>query len=163
MWTTPLYGNKVAAAIRKIHRLFYWKCYYALRQKNWYSCMYCTYLLYLIPSSLYRLILLINTKYLNTFAQLKFCKGVFCCYPIFGRINFYCLACKNSLQFNLLTGCSLNIVFSLKCCDFSELCKFCCNAGVWPTFVYKHWHRGGNRERGQSPEYILQSSKKYNN
>ena len=26
------------------------------------------------------------------------------------------------------TGCSLNIVFFLKFCDFSELCLFCCSA-----------------------------------
>ena len=44
--------------------------------------------------------------------------------------------------------------FSLKCCDFSELCKFCCSAGVWPAIVYTHWHRG-ETERGQSPKYIL--------
>ena len=32
------------------------------------------------------------------------------------------------------TGCLLNIVdFSLKCCDFSELCQFCCSAGVLPA------------------------------
>ena len=34
-------------------------------------------------------------------------------------------------------------VFSLKCCDFSELCQFCCSAGFLPAwFVYTHWHRG---------------------
>ena len=38
------------------------------------------------------------------------------------------------------------------------LCKFCCNAGVWPAIVYTHWHRG-EIERGQSLEYILKSSK----
>ena len=43
--------------------------------------------------------------------------------------------------------------FSLKCC------KFCYSAGVWPAIVYTHWHRGGT-ERGQSPQYILKSSKK---
>ena len=45
-------------------------------------------------------------------------------------------------------------VFSLKCCDFSELCQFCCSAGVLPAwFVYTHWHRG-KKEKGQSPEYL---------
>ena len=36
-----------------------------------------------------------------------------------------------------------NCVFSLKFCDFSELCQFCCSAGVLPAWcVYTHWHRG---------------------
>ena len=26
-----------------------------------------------------------------------------------------------------------NCVFSLKCCDFSELCQFCCSAGFLPA------------------------------
>ena len=53
-------------------------------------------------------------------------------------------------------------VFSLKCCDFSELCQFCCSAGVLPAWcVYTHWH-WGKTERGQSPGYILKSSKKHN-
>ena len=35
--------------------------------------------------------------------------------------------------------------FSLKFCDFSELCHFCCSAGVLPAwYVYT--------EKGQSPE-----------
>ena len=45
-------------------------------------------------------------------------------------------------------------VFSLKFCDFSELCQFCCSAGflhVW--FVYTHWH-WRKTEKGQNPEYI---------
>ena len=30
-------------------------------------------------------------------------------------------------------------VFSLKCCDFSEFCQFCCSAGVLPAWcVYPH-------------------------
>ena len=34
-------------------------------------------------------------------------------------------------------------VFSLKCCVFSELCQFCCSAGVLPSWcVYTHWHQG---------------------
>ena len=45
-------------------------------------------------------------------------------------------------------------VFSLKFCDFSELCQFCCSAGVLPAWcVYTHWHRG-KTEKGQSPEYF---------
>ena len=53
-------------------------------------------------------------------------------------------------------------VFSLKCCNFSDFCKFCCSAGcVWPAIVYTHWHRG-ETARVQSPEYILKSSKKHN-
>ena len=49
-------------------------------------------------------------------------------------------------------------MFPGKCCDFSELCKFCSSAGVWPAIVYTHWHRG-ETERGQSPEYNSRSSK----
>ena len=42
--------------------------------------------------------------------------------------------------------------YSLNFCDFSELCQFCCSAGVLPTWcVYTHWHRG-KTEKGQSPE-----------
>ena len=34
-------------------------------------------------------------------------------------------------------------VFSLKFCDFSELCQFCCSACFLPAwYVYTHWHRG---------------------
>ena len=38
------------------------------------------------------------------------------------------------------TGCSVNIVFfSLKWCDFSELCQFCCSACFLPALcVYRH-------------------------
>ena len=40
------------------------------------------------------------------------------------------------------TGCSLNNVFSLNFFEFSELCQFCCSAGVLPAWrVYTHWHR----------------------
>jgi len=32
-----------------------------------------------------------------------------------------------------------NCVFSFKFCDFSELCQFCCSAGVIPAWcVYTH-------------------------
>ena len=45
-------------------------------------------------------------------------------------------------------------VFSLKCCDFSELCQFCCCAGVLPAWcVYTHGHRR-KTEKDQSPEYF---------
>ena len=38
-------------------------------------------------------------------------------------------------------------------CDFSELCQFCCSAGVLPALcVYTHWHRG-RTEKGQTSEY----------
>ena len=51
-------------------------------------------------------------------------------------------------------------VFSLKCCDFSELCQFCCRAGVLPAWcVYTHWHQG-KTEKGQSPEYFKIFGKK---
>ena len=39
-------------------------------------------------------------------------------------------------------------VFSLKFCDFSELCQFCCSTGVLPAWcVYTHWHQGKTRVR----------------
>ena len=45
-------------------------------------------------------------------------------------------------------------VFSLKFCEFSELCQFCCSAGVLPAWcVYTHWRRG-KTEKDQSPEYF---------
>ena len=52
-------------------------------------------------------------------------------------------------------------VFSLKFCDFSELCQFCCSLVCFlPAWcVYKHWHRG-KTEKGQSPEYFLKIGKK---
>ena len=44
-------------------------------------------------------------------------------------------------------------VFSLKFCDFSELCQFCYSSGFLPAWcVYTHCHRG-KTEKGQSPEY----------
>ena len=44
-------------------------------------------------------------------------------------------------------------VFSLKFCDFSDLCQFYCSAGVVPACcVYTHWHRG-KTEKGKSLEY----------
>ena len=54
-------------------------------------------------------------------------------------------------------------VFSFKCCDFSELCQFCCSAGVvWPAIVYTLWKRVETK-RGQSSEYILKYKKNHNN
>ena len=42
-------------------------------------------------------------------------------------------------------------------------CQFCCSAGgVWPAIVYTQTDTEGETERGQSPEYILKSSKKNN-
>ena len=42
-------------------------------------------------------------------------------------------------------------VFSLTFCDFSELCQFCCSAGVLPAWcVYTHCHR----EKTESRIYI---------
>ena len=44
-------------------------------------------------------------------------------------------------------------VFSLKFCDFPELCSFCCSASVLPAWcVYTHWHQGKTL-KDQSPEY----------
>ena len=57
------------------------------------------------------------------------------------------------------TGCSLNIVFFWKFCDSSELCQFCCSAGVLPALcLYTHWHQG-KTEKDQSPEYSKISGK----
>ena len=45
-------------------------------------------------------------------------------------------------------------VFSLKFCDFSELCQFCCRADVLPAWcVYTHWNQG-KTEKGKSSEYF---------
>ena len=44
-------------------------------------------------------------------------------------------------------------VYSLKFCDFSELCQFCCSVGVLSAWcVYTHWHQG-KTEKDQSPEH----------
>ena len=52
-------------------------------------------------------------------------------------------------------------VFSLKFCDFSELCQFWCSAGFLPAWcVYTHWHRG-KTEKGQSPEYFWKFEKNH--
>ena len=59
-----------------------------------------------------------------------------------GVIKF--LWCHNGSS----TGSSLNIVFSLKWSDFSELCSAC----VWPAIVYTLTPRG-NRERPESGLY----------
>ena len=51
-------------------------------------------------------------------------------------------------------------VFSLKFCDFSELCQYCCSTGVLPAwYVYTHSHRG-KTEKGQSPKYFKIFGKK---
>ena len=72
--------------------------------------------------------------------------------------SFTCLILHSFLVYIYIyvyTGCSLNIVFfSLKCCNFSELCHLCCSAGVLPAWcVYTHGHRG-KTEKGKSPEYV---------
>ena len=52
------------------------------------------------------------------------------------------------------TGCSLDIVFSLKCCDFSEICQFCCKRwGLTCHCVHSLTPRG-NRERSESSKKI---------
>ena len=52
-------------------------------------------------------------------------------------------------------------VFSLKFCDFSELCQFCCSAGVLPIWcVYTNWHRG--KQRKAKVRNISKYSKKHN-
>ena len=72
-------------------------------------------------------------------------------YPIYYIYSVFC------------TGCSLNTVFfSLKFCDFSDLCQFCCSAGFLPAWcVYTHRHRE-KIEKGQSLEYFKVFGKKYN-
>ena len=43
----------------------------------------------------------------------------------------------------------------MKCCDFSELCQFCCSAGVLPAWcLYTHWH-WENTEKGKSPKKTI--------
>ena len=50
-------------------------------------------------------------------------------------------------------------VFSLKFSNFSELCQFCCSAGVLPAWcVYTHWQRGKTEK--SRVRNILKSSKK---
>ena len=50
--------------------------------------------------------------------------------------------------------------FFLKILWFSELCQFCCGAGVLPAWcVYTHRHRG-KTEKGQSAEYFFKNRKK---
>ena len=48
-------------------------------------------------------------------------------------------------------------VFSWKCCDFSELCKFWCSAGVWPASVCTQWqvkHQCWERGRKKGRERV---------
>ena len=68
---------------------------------------------------------------------------------------------KNRQYYNYVSRCSTTgwvfikyCVFSLKFDDFSELCQFCCSAGVLPAWcVYTHQHRG-KTGKGQSLEYF---------
>ena len=40
--------------------------------------------------------------------------------------------------------------------DFSELCQFCCSAGVLPAWcVYTHWHRGKTEKDKNSEFYKI--------
>ena len=58
---------------------------------------------------------------------------------------------RSKMWSSCATGCSLNIVFYLKFFEFSELCQFCCSAGVLPAWrVYTHWHR----DKTESGKYI---------
>ena len=52
------------------------------------------------------------------------------CHCLFGIIrSYFALFTINSPSFR----CNYLKCFSLKCCDFSELCKFCCSACLWHT------------------------------
>ena len=54
-------------------------------------------------------------------------------------------------------------ILSLKFCDVSELCQFCCSAGGLPAWcVYTHCHHRGKTEKGQSPGYLKIFGKKHN-
>ena len=50
-------------------------------------------------------------------------------------------------------------VFSLKFCDFSELCQFCCSAGVLPAGVCTHTDTKGKQGKARVRK-ILKSSEK---
>ena len=74
---------------------------------------------------------------------------------IYGKNNLFGAYPRSSNYRMFIKYC----VFSLKFCDFSELCQFCCSAGFLPAWcVYTHWHRG-KTEKGQSPEYFLKIGK----
>ena len=49
---------------------------------------------------------------------------------------------RQGITHEQIQGVHQILCFSLKCCEFSELCQFCCSAGVWPAIVYTHWQRG---------------------
>ena len=54
-------------------------------------------------------------------------------------------------------------VFSLKFWNFSELCQFCCSAGVLPAWcVCTHTDTEGKQGKGKSPEYFKIFEKKHN-
>ena len=68
-------------------------------------------------------------------------KNVFFLSNIFYRVSIHNLFFQSSLQpipwmyRVFIKYC----VFSFKCCDFSELCQFCCSAGFLPAWcVYTH-------------------------
>ena len=61
------------------------------------------------------------------------------------------------------TGCSLNIeFFSLKLCDFSELCKICCSAGVLPLpGECTHTNTEGKQRKARVGNIFKKSEKKH--
>ena len=71
---------------------------------------------------------------------------------IYGKNNLFGAYPRSSNYRMFIKYC----VFSLKFCDFSELCQFCCSAGFLPVWcLYTHWHQG-KTEEGK----ILKYSKK---
>ena len=47
-------------------------------------------------------------------------------------------------------------VFSLEFCDFSELCQFCCSAGVLPAWcVYIHTDTEGKQKIFEKTQYLM--------
>ena len=54
-------------------------------------------------------------------------------------------------------------VFSLKCCDFSELCQFCCSAGVLPSwFVYTDTDTKGKQRKTRDRNILKSLEQKHN-
>ena len=86
-------------------------------------------------------------------------KFVFSCCCLFSTFYLWYMYSKRDLECDsmfLHKTCSSNYRLFIKYCvfslDFSELCQFCCTAGVLPAWcVYTHWHRG-KTEKDQSPE-----------
>ena len=74
-------------------------------------------------------------------------------------VNTYFLDVRDSLiEYRVFIK---HCVFSFEFYDFSELCQFCCKRwGLTWHCVHTLTPHRGETERGQSPEYILKSSKK---